>query len=101
MIMRIAGLAGIAAAAAVGLAPMAQADDVMYRVSTDIPAGDYTYRVVGADFGAWYTCSDTSCQVGAGCIDMDAISGAGATGYMTIPASAKYVKLTNLALTPM
>ena len=65
-----------------------------------LAAGAYAYRVVQYDYGAWYAYSDTSCQVGAGCIDMDAISSPGATGYLNIPAAATYVKLTNLALTP-
>jgi hypothetical protein len=91
--------------AALGLlvAPTAQADsgDTMYAVGSDIQPGTYRYVVTGNDMGAWSLCSDANCDVGAGLIDMDTVNGEGHTGYMTVPASAKYVKLYYLRLSPM
>ena len=75
--------------------------DVMYLVGSDIQPGTYRYAVTGEDWGSWQLCSDARCDVGAGLIDMDVIDGAGHTGYLTIPPSARYVKLSNLTLTPM
>jgi hypothetical protein len=97
-----AAAATIAAGSAIGLAlaPAAQADDYMYRVGSDIQPGDYTYRIVGGDWGSWLTCSNATCDVGNGLIDIDVIDGTGHTGYLTIPQTAKFVKVTNLQLTP-
>ena len=93
-----------AAATAIGLAPVAAAQTgdggLMYRVGTDITPGDYVYRVVGNGTGSWELCSDATCDVGAGLIDMDEIDGMGHTGYFTVPASAKFVKTNDLYLAP-
>lgn len=100
MITRLAGLAGIAtAAAAIGLAPVAHADDVMYRVGVDIAPGDYTYRVVGNGYGSWQLCATANCDSND-IIDMDSIDGMGQTGYMTVTPETKFVKLNDLILTP-
>jgi hypothetical protein len=40
------------------------------------------------------------CDVGNGIIDMDMIDGVGHTGYLSVPASAKFVKISNLQLAP-
>lgn len=85
-----------AAAASIALAAPAHADDYMYAVPTDIPYGEYTYKVTGGDWGSWELCSDTLCDPGKGMLDGDMIDGAGHTGYLTIPRNAKYLKLTNL-----
>jgi hypothetical protein len=84
-------------------APAAQASDgdQMYAVGTDIQPGTYRYTVTGNDMGDWKLCSDANCEVGAGLIDIEDIHGEGHTGYLTIPASAKYVKTYYLTLTPM
>jgi hypothetical protein len=84
-------------------APAAQAGDgdQMYAVGIDIQPGTYRYTVTGNDMGDWKLCSDANCEVGAGLIDIEDIEGEGHTGYMTIPASAKYVKTYYLTLTPM
>ena len=87
-----------ALAAAFALAPVAHADgDLMYRVGVDIQPGDYVYRVVGNGMGSWMLCPDANCDDP---IDMDTVDGMGHTGYLTIPASAKYVKINDLLLTP-
>lgn len=102
MNIRFAGLAAVAAVAAIGLAPAAHADgDQMYRVGVDIQPGDYQYRVVGNGYGSWEVCRDAACDVGQGLIDMDTVDGMGHTGYLTVPASAKFVKTNDLALAPM
>ena len=77
------------------------AGDVMYLVGTEIRPGTYRYTVTGQDWGSWELCSNARCDVGAGLIDMDMIDGAGHTGYLAIPSSAKFVKLSNLTLTPV
>ena len=77
------------------------AGDVMYLVGTEIQPGTYRYTVTGNDMGDWKLCSDANCEVGAGLIDIEDIRGEGHTGYLTIPASAKYVKTYYLTLTPM
>jgi hypothetical protein len=84
-------------------APAAQASDgdQMYAVGTDIQPGTYRYTVTGNDMGDWKLYSDANCKVGAGLIDIEDIHGEGHTGYLTIPASAKYVKTYYLTLTPM
>ena len=85
-----------------GIAATAHADtgDTMYAVGSDIQPGTYRYTVTGNDMGAWSLCRDANCD-GAGLIDMNTIDGEGHTGYLTVPASAKYVKLYYLTLTPM
>ena len=90
----------LAATAALTFAPTAHATDYMFRIGTDIQPGDYTYRVVGADWGSWELCSNTSCSLDSGLIDMDMIDGAGQTGYLTVPATAKYLKTSYLQLYP-
>ena len=104
MNVRFAAPAALAAAAAFALAPVAVAQpgdgDYMYRVGTDIMPGDYVYTVVGNGTGSWEVCSDATCDVGAGLIDMDQIDGMGHTGYFTVPASAKFVKTNDLYLAP-
>ncbi|APQ42107.1 hypothetical protein PBI_MRMAGOO_1 [Mycobacterium phage MrMagoo] len=96
MRFKIAVPVGIAAAALI-CAPVAQADDAMFRVGSDIMPGDYVYTVMNSG-GSWELCSNTSCAPGGGLIDMDVIMGQGAKGYLTIPSSAKYLKTTDLAL---
>lgn len=91
-------LAAALTIAAITLAPAAHATDYMYAVPDDIPPGEYTYKVVGADWGAWELCTDTLCDPGKGMLDGDMIDGTGHTGYLTIPRNAKYLKLTNLRL---
>jgi hypothetical protein len=85
---------------AVVLAPAANAGVDMFAIGVDIDAGEYTYRVVGADWGSWKLCSNPSCDFATGLIDMDVIDGEGHTGHLTVPASAKYLKTENLQLTP-
>ena len=84
-------------------APSAHAGDgdQMYAVGTDIQPGAYRYTVTNNDMGQWSLCSDANCDPSTGLIDEDTIMGQGHTGYMTIPASAKYVKTYYLTLTPM
>src|SRR6185437_12172797 len=101
MIKLLAGPVTLAAAAALLLAPTAQADDYMYRVGTDISPGDYTYKVVGSDWGSWQLCSNAQCSLESGLDDMDMIDGAGHTGYFSVPAGTKFVKISNLQLQPM
>ena len=105
MNISFAVLAGVAAAAAIGLAPVAAAGpddgDVMYRVGFDIQPGDYAYRVVGNGMGSWELCSDAACEVGQGLIDMDTVDGMGHTGYLTVSSSAKFVKTNDLVLSLM
>jgi hypothetical protein len=79
----------------------ADAGDVMLQVGSEIAPGTYRYAVTGNDMGAWKLCSDARCDVGAGMIDMDTVDGEGHTGYLTVPSSAKYVKLHYLTLSPM
>jgi len=102
--VRFAVPAALAAAAAFALVPVAAASpgdgDLMYRVGTDIQPGDYMYTVVGNGSGSWETCSDATCDVGQGLIDMDTVDGMGHTGYFTVPASAKFVKTNDLYLQP-
>ena len=52
MTIRFAAPAVLAAITAFALAPVAHADDLMYRVGSDISPGDYTYTVVGGDLGS-------------------------------------------------
>jgi hypothetical protein len=96
----IAGLAMLISVVTGSGVAHADTGDVMYRVGSDIQPGTYRYTVTDNDMGAWSLCSDANCEVGAGLIDMDTIDGQGHTGYMTVPASAKYVKLYYLTLTP-
>ena len=95
------GLGILGAGATLALAPLANADDAMYRVGVDISPGDYQYTVVGNGTGSWELCSSAQCDVGAGLIDMDQISGMGATGYMTVPTGTRFVKTNDLLLRPM
>jgi hypothetical protein len=69
----------------------------MYAVGSEIQPGTYKYTVVGSA-GDWHVCRDANCSDE---IAMDVIEGEGHTGYMTVPANAKYVKVWNLTLTPM
>jgi hypothetical protein len=92
------GLAAVGAGASLMLAPVANADDAMYRVGTDIVPGDYRYTVVGNGMGSWELCTTAQCDVATGMIDMDTIDGMGATGYLTVPSSAKFVKTNDLLL---
>ncbi|ASR75848.1 hypothetical protein J4U02_gp001 [Mycobacterium phage Aziz] len=94
---KIAVPVGIAAAALI-CAPAAQADQSMYRIGTDIAPGDYTYTVTNSG-GSWTLCSTANCS-GDAIIDIDVIMGRGAKGYLTVPATAKYLKVTDLALRP-
>ena len=79
----------------------ANADDAMYRVSTDIQPGDYSYTVVGNGMGSYRLCSDTSCEVGEGLIEIETVDGMGSTGYLTIGSDVKFVKTNDLILTPL
>lgn len=101
MIRTLIVAAFVAAATAVGVAPAANADDAMYRVPTQIAPGDYQYTVVGNGMGSWQLCSTAQCDVASGMIDMDTIDGMGATGYMTVTKSTRFVKTNDLLLTPM
>jgi hypothetical protein len=96
----VATAASIAAtsALALALAPAAQATDLMYRLGTEVSPGDYTYTVVGAEWGSWELCPDANC---ASPTDMDVIDGTGHTGYLTVTSGTRFVKLTNLQLRPM
>lgn len=69
----------------------------MYRVGTDIAPGDYMYKVVGWEEGAYALCADANCGMP---IHHEIIEGEGATGYMTVTPNTKYVKTTYLTLTP-
>jgi hypothetical protein len=90
-----------AAAAAILTATPAQADtgDYMYRIGADIPPGDYTYRVVGSDWGSWELCATAGCE-GDDLLNIDVIDGVGHTGYVTVPSTAKYLKVSYLNLQP-
>lgn len=77
----------------------ADTGDVMLVVGTDIQPGTYRYTVTGNDMGDWELCRDANCEVGEGLINMETIDGEGHTGYMTVPPTAKYVKLYYLTLT--
>jgi hypothetical protein len=83
----------------------AQADgsgDYMYLVGSEIQPGTYRYTTVpGTNGGSWELCRDTACDVGVGLIDMATIDGGGHTGYLTVPSTARYLKINNLTLTPM
>ena len=92
----VGSLLGAGAANAIG-----GADDAMYRVGVDIQPGDYTYTVVGNGMGSYEFCSNATCDIGDGLIDMATVDGMGHTGYMTIPKTAKFVKTNDLVLTPM
>ena len=78
----------------------ANADSAMYRVGTDIRMGEYSYRLTDS-FGSYYLCSNTRCEVGDGIIEVEPLFGSGATGYLSITSDVKYVKATNLVLTPL
>jgi hypothetical protein len=93
--------ADLSGAAAIALAPVAHADDAMYRVGVDIAPDDYRYTVVGNGYDAWQLCADARCEVGGGLIDMDTVDGMGVTGYLSITPDVKYVKLNDLILTPL
>ena len=79
----------------------ANASDTMYRVGTDIQPGDYTYTVNSSDWGSYKLCATANCSDLDDIIDIEVVDGAGATGYLTITPGTKFVKLTNLALTPL
>ncbi|QNJ56811.1 membrane protein [Mycobacterium phage Reindeer] len=89
--------APIAATAAIALAPTAEARTAMYRVGVDITPGDYMYKVVGWEEGAWALCPNPNCETP---IQNEIVVGEGSTGYMTVTPNAKYVKTTYLTLTP-
>jgi hypothetical protein len=97
-----AALATVGASAAIlAVAPVAHADDAMYRVGTDIMPGDYQYVINDSDWGSYRICATASCNPGGGVIDMSGpIDGYGQVGWLTVPADAKYVKTINLSLTP-
>jgi hypothetical protein len=95
MTIRFAAPAVLAAITAFALAPVAHADDLMYRVGSDISPGDYTYTVVGGDWGSWKLCPDANCTDPT---DMDVIDGAGHHGYVTVTPGTKFLKTTNLRL---
>jgi hypothetical protein len=78
----------------------ADTGDQMFAVGTDIQPGTYRYIVTGNDLGSWSLCRDAICD-GASLIDIADIDGEGHTGYLTVPASAKYLKTYYLTLTPM
>jgi hypothetical protein len=101
--IRFAAISVAVVAATIGLAPAAHANgdgDFMYRVGSEIQPGDYMFKVVGNGSGSWELCSDATCDVGGGLIDMDTADGMGHTGYLTVPASAKFLKTNDLYLTP-
>jgi hypothetical protein len=102
MIEKAVGAVVLGAIALFG-AQAAHADegDRMYAVGTDIQPGTYRYIVTGNDMGSWSLCSDPNCDVDAGLIDIENIDGEGHTGYMTVPASARFVKTYYLTLSPM
>ena len=74
--------------------------DTMYRIGVEIQPGDYKYTVVGNGMGSWQLCSDAACD-GSGLIDIETIDGMGHTGYLTVPAGAKFLKTNDLVFTPM
>jgi hypothetical protein len=86
-------------AALPGGAARADTGDVMYAVGSEIQPGTYKYTVVGNDMGQWTLCRDANCDISNGVINMDTIDGEGHTGYLTVPPTAKYVKLYYLNLT--
>ncbi|QSM01046.1 hypothetical protein SEA_NANOSMITE_1 [Mycobacterium phage Nanosmite] len=100
--MRAVLAVSVAAAAALALAPMAQAEvgDRMYRVGVDIQPGEYMYTVSDYGIGSWELCSTANCDLETGLMDMDQIFGAGATGYLSVTAGARYLKTSELMLQP-
>jgi hypothetical protein len=82
----------------------ANATDSMYKVGKDIQPGDYVYTVTGSSlgYGSYKLCASPNCEAGTDeMIDIELVFGDnGTTGYLTITSDVKYVKLTNLQLTP-
>jgi hypothetical protein len=103
---KVLAAAGIGAAVTVGSllgAGTANASDQMLKVGTDIQPGDYVYTVSGGyDIGgSYYLCATANCSDLDDIIDVDAVMGPdGTTGYLTIGSDVKFVKLSNLELTP-
>jgi hypothetical protein len=72
--------------------------DTMYAVGTDIQPGTYRYTVTGHDWGYWKLCGDANCD---NVINIAMVEGEGHTGYVTVTATAKYLQLHYLTLSPM
>ena len=80
--------------------PRAYTTDGKYKVGPEIAAGEYSYVVT--DYVGYYaTCHDITCDpIDGGMIDNNLMTEQGSTGYLEIPATATYVELQGLTLTP-